>query len=69
MNWGDIYNRYLRRGFDHGAAAFGADQWEKKQKAKRPDDAEPCRCGATTRLGCRKVECAIGAKATEAEGG
>jgi hypothetical protein len=32
--WGDIYNAALRRGYDHGYAAFLADQWEKRQKQK-----------------------------------
>lgn len=33
--WGAIYNRYLKRGHDHGSAAFAADQWEKRKDAKR----------------------------------
>lgn len=31
-SWGDIYDRNLRRGYDHGYAAWVADQWEKKQR-------------------------------------
>lgn len=31
ITWGDIYQRHLRRGEDHGAAAYLADEWEKRQ--------------------------------------
>lgn len=40
--WGTIYNRHLATGEDHGAAAFAADEWEKRKKKKacewRQDD-------------------------------
>ena len=27
LTWGDIYYRWLARGFDHGWAAYAADRW------------------------------------------
>lgn len=35
MTWGDVYNRYLKSGHDHGSAAFAADQWQKRQHKDR----------------------------------
>jgi hypothetical protein len=32
MTWGDVYFRALGRGYDHGYAAYLADQWEMRQK-------------------------------------
>lgn len=34
MAWGDIYRRFLRKGHDHGSAAFEADKWEKRAKSR-----------------------------------
>lgn len=34
-SWGSIYNNALARGYDHGYAAFLADQWEARQKKKQ----------------------------------
>lgn len=34
-SWGDVYRRYLGRGYDHGAAAYYADQNEKRKYSKR----------------------------------
>lgn len=28
--WGDTFNRYLRKGHDHGSAAYAADQAERR---------------------------------------
>lgn len=36
MTWGDVYYRYLAKGYDHGYAAYAADRWEARQKAKVP---------------------------------
>ena len=33
--WGDVYNRHIRAGEDHGGAAYAADEWEKRQRRKR----------------------------------
>ena len=35
ITWGDIYQRHLRRGEDHGSAAYAADQWEKRRIKSR----------------------------------
>ena len=35
MTWGDIFNKYRRRGHDHADAAYRADQWEKRQRLDR----------------------------------
>lgn len=32
MTWGNIFNRYLARGHDHGSAAYNADRWEERKK-------------------------------------
>ena len=32
--WGDVYRAALRRGYDHGYAAYLADQWERKTNKK-----------------------------------
>lgn len=32
--WGDIYHAALRRGEDHGAAAYLADRWEARQNSR-----------------------------------
>lgn len=29
--WGDVYRQHLRKGEDHGSAAYAADQWEKRR--------------------------------------
>lgn len=29
--WGDIFRKHLRKGEDHGSAAFRADEYERKQ--------------------------------------
>jgi hypothetical protein len=31
--WGSIYYRWLRKGVDHGYAAWMADQWEMRKRA------------------------------------
>ena len=31
QTWGDVYNRYKKRGMDQSDAAYRADQWERKQ--------------------------------------
>jgi hypothetical protein len=33
--WGSIFRKALRRGDDHGYAAFLADAWEKRQQRKK----------------------------------
>lgn len=33
--WDTIFLRHLRRGEDHGSAAYAADQWEKRQHQDR----------------------------------
>lgn len=33
-DWGTIFRNALCRGFDHGYAAWLADEWEKRQKKK-----------------------------------
>jgi hypothetical protein len=30
-SWGEVYYHYLRKGWDNGAAALAADQWERRQ--------------------------------------
>lgn len=30
--WGDIFRRYLEKGYDHGYAAHMADEWENRHK-------------------------------------
>ena len=32
MVWGDIYYRWLRKGVDHGYAAYMANLWEKRTR-------------------------------------
>jgi hypothetical protein len=34
--WGDIYTAAVRRGYDHGYAAWLADQWERRKQAEKP---------------------------------
>lgn len=34
MTWGDVFNRFLARGHDHGSAAYEADRWEKRMVNK-----------------------------------
>lgn len=38
-NWGNIYYRWLRKGYDHGYAAYMADQFckRKERELKRKD--------------------------------
>jgi hypothetical protein len=36
MTWGDVFRRALRRGEDHGSAAYRADEWERRQKKDPP---------------------------------
>ncbi len=36
--WGDAFNANLRKGYDHGYAAWRADQWEKRQMKKQAMD-------------------------------
>jgi hypothetical protein len=31
MRWGEVYYHYLRKGCDHGDAAYRADEWEARQ--------------------------------------
>ncbi len=38
--WDTIFRRRLSRGEDHGYAAYAADQWERRQKAKKKREAE-----------------------------
>jgi len=33
-NWGEVFRASVRRGDDHGYAAFLADNWLKRQKKK-----------------------------------
>lgn len=35
-SWGEVFNSYLRKGYDHGCAAYAADEWEKRQKSRQP---------------------------------
>jgi hypothetical protein len=35
LTWGDIYWKWVRRGVDRAAAAFMADEWERRKKAVR----------------------------------
>lgn len=42
--WGTVYNRYLRKGHDHGDAAYRADQWEKRQCLDRWKDCPSTHC-------------------------
>lgn len=52
-NWGDIFRKHVRAGEDHGAAAFAADEWEKRMQRKRKcewkqdedDDSWDTACG------------------------
>lgn len=30
MTWGEIYRQHMRKGEDHGSAAYAADQWQKR---------------------------------------
>lgn len=32
--WGDVYNVLLKRGYDHGYAAYRADEWDKNRVRK-----------------------------------
>ena len=34
--WGSIYNKWLRKGADHGTARFYADRWEERKVARCP---------------------------------
>lgn len=34
MSWGAIYNRFLRKGHDHGSAAYEADRHERRAKVR-----------------------------------
>ena len=49
--WGTIYARHLKRGEDHGSAAFAADQWEKRQVRQRWKGCSSTHCE-------RREECA-----------
>lgn len=31
-SWDKIYEWHMKRGSDHGAAAFAADEWEKRER-------------------------------------
>ena len=33
--WGEVYRAALKRGLDHGYAAWLADQWEKRKLAAK----------------------------------
>ena len=33
--WGSIYLLAVRRGYDHGYAAYLADRWQKRKDGKR----------------------------------
>lgn len=35
--WGDIYYRGLRRGYDHGYAAYLADRYVERKKLEKRD--------------------------------
>lgn len=37
--WGSVYSSALRRGLDHGYAAYLADQWEKRKARKMTNEA------------------------------
>ena len=50
-SWGVVYNRYLRRGHDHGSAAFAAEQWEKRKHKDRWKNCPSTHCE-------RRGECA-----------
>lgn len=30
--WGDVYRRWLRKGHDHGSAAYEASKWEERRR-------------------------------------
>jgi hypothetical protein len=34
-NWGTIYHKYVRKGYDNGYAAYMADKWEKRKKKNK----------------------------------
>ncbi len=36
--WGDIYKQHLRKGEDHGSAAYAADQWQKREDQRAAMD-------------------------------
>lgn len=36
--WGDAYDANLRKGYDHGYAAWRADEWEKRHMKKQFQD-------------------------------
>jgi len=38
--WGSIFRNALKRGYDHGYAAFLADAWEKRQAKKGSTDCK-----------------------------
>ena len=33
-DWGEVYRNALRKGCDHGYAAYLANEWEKRQEKK-----------------------------------
>ncbi len=37
--WGDAFDANLRKGYDHGYAAWRADQWEREHMKKRAQQA------------------------------
>ena len=37
--WGDVFRAALRRGYDHGYAAYLADQWEKRHETNKKKNA------------------------------
>lgn len=61
--WGDIFRKHLHRGEDHGAAAFAADQWEKRQMQKPAVEAwaeEEYREGVSPHAACRQLIRSLG---------
>ena len=56
--WGDIYNRLVRRGHDHGSAAYTADQWEKRQIADRWKECCLTHCERRQECSCPNECCA-----------
>lgn len=39
-SWGDVFRAALRRGEDHGYAAYLADQWEKQKDRQLTKEQE-----------------------------
>jgi len=44
-SWGDVYFSALGRGYDHGYAAYLADQWEERLKKRTSSVTRPNRGG------------------------